>query len=162
MARNDLKGKVVLIAGGAKNLGGLLSRDFASKGAKVAIHYNSDSTKTDAEKTLADITNAGGEAFLFQADLTDVKNITKLFDATIEKFGGIDADGVMKTAEETKKWIESDIISRQGKVANPEFTVISKNEVVVTGQYSSRGYTNKANFLFTVENGLITSWRMRY
>lgn len=72
------------------------------------------------------------------------------------------ADGVMKTAEQTKKWIESDIISRQGKVANPEFTVISKNEVVVTGQYSSRGYTNKANFLFTVENGLITSWRMRY
>ena len=72
------------------------------------------------------------------------------------------ADGKMKTPEETKKWIESDIISRQGKVANPEFTVISKNEVVVKGQYSSQGYTNKANFLFTVENGLITSWRMRY
>lgn len=60
MARNDLNGKVVLIAGGAKNLGGLLSRDFASKGAKVAIHYNSNSTKAEAEKTLADITNAGG------------------------------------------------------------------------------------------------------
>jgi hypothetical protein len=72
------------------------------------------------------------------------------------------ADGIMKTAEETKKWLESDIISRQGKVANPEFTVISKNEVVVKGQYSSHGYTNKANFLFTVENGKITSWRMRY
>lgn len=67
-----------------------MSRDFASKGAKVAIHYNSNSTKADAEKTLADITNAGGEVFLFQADLTDVKNITKLFDATIEKFGGVD------------------------------------------------------------------------
>ena len=51
MARNDLKGKVVLITGGAKNLGGLLSRDFAAKGAKVAIHYNSDSTKAAAEKT---------------------------------------------------------------------------------------------------------------
>lgn len=90
MARNDLKGKVVLIAGGAKNLGGLLSRNFASKGAKVAIHYNSDSTRVDAEQTLAEITSAGGEAFLFQADLTNVKNITSLFDATIEKFGGID------------------------------------------------------------------------
>lgn len=90
MARNDLNGKVVLIAGGAKNLGGLLSRDFASKGAKVAIHYNSDSTKAEAEKTLADITNAGGEAFLFQADLTNVENITKLFDEAIAKFGGID------------------------------------------------------------------------
>ena len=79
MTRNDVNGKVVLIAGGAKNLGGLLSRDFAAKGAKVAIHYNSNSTKTDAEKTLADIQNAGGEAFLFQGDLTDVKNISKFY-----------------------------------------------------------------------------------
>lgn len=90
MARNDLKGKVVLIAGGGKNLGGLLSRNFASQGAKIAIHFNSESTKAEAEKTLADIENAGGEAFLFQADLTHVENIKKLFEATISKFGGID------------------------------------------------------------------------
>lgn len=90
MERNNLKGKVVLVAGGAKNLGGLLSRNFASKGAKVAVHYNSDSTKADAEQTLADISNAGGEAFLFQADLTRVDNIAKLFEATKEKFGGVD------------------------------------------------------------------------
>jgi NAD(P)-dependent dehydrogenase (short-subunit alcohol dehydrogenase family) len=90
MERNDLKGKVVLIAGAAKNLGGLLSRRLASKGAKVAIHYNSNTTKTDAQQTLADITKAGGEAFLFQADLTKVENIAKLFQTTKEKFGGID------------------------------------------------------------------------
>ena len=90
MARNDLNGKVVLIAGGAKNLGGLLSRNFAAKGAKVVIHYNSDQTTPDAEKTLAAITDAGGEAILFQADLTDVRNITRLFDVAIEKFGGVD------------------------------------------------------------------------
>ncbi|PZP50203.1 MAG: short chain dehydrogenase [Pseudopedobacter saltans] len=90
MANHDVKGKVILITGGAKNLGGLLSRDFAAKGAKLAIHYNSASTQTDAEKTLAEVTAIGAEAFLFQGDLTDVKNITKLFDATIEKFGSID------------------------------------------------------------------------
>jgi len=72
------------------------------------------------------------------------------------------AEGTMKTADETKKWIESDIISRQGKVANPQYTVINENQVVVKGQYSSQGYTNKADFLFNVENGLITAWRMRY
>lgn len=72
------------------------------------------------------------------------------------------ADGTMKTPEETRKWLESDIISRQGKVENPQYTTISENQVVVKGQYSSRGYSNKADFLFTVENGLITSWRMRY
>ncbi len=72
------------------------------------------------------------------------------------------SDGTMKTAQETAKWLESDIISREGKVSKPEYTVLNENEVVVKGQYSSRGYTNKANFLFTVKDGLITSWRMRY
>ena len=90
MARNDLKGKVVLIAGGAKNLGGLLSRNFAERGAKLAIHYNSESTRTDAERTLSDVQALGAEAFLFQADLTNVKNITKFFDEAISRFGGID------------------------------------------------------------------------
>ena len=90
MSRNDLNGKVLLIENKKKNLGGLLSRNFAQKGAKVAVHYNSDSTKADAEKTLAEITNAGGEAFIFQADLTKVENIAKLFEATKQKFGGID------------------------------------------------------------------------
>ncbi|HWV66229.1 SDR family oxidoreductase [Chitinophaga sp.] len=90
MARNDLKGKIVLIAGGAKNLGGLLSRNFAERGAKLAIHYNSESTKTDAEKTLSDVQALGAEAFLFQGDLTNVKNITRFFDETISRFGGID------------------------------------------------------------------------
>lgn len=90
MARNDLKGKVVLIAGGAKNLGGLLSRNFAERGAKLAIHYNSENTRADAEKTLSDVQALGAEAFLFQGDLTNVKNITKFFDEAISRFGGID------------------------------------------------------------------------
>lgn len=90
MSKKDLNGKVVLIAGGAKNLGGLLSRNFAEKGAKIAIHYNSDSTKVDAQKILEDIQNMGGEAFLFKADLTKVENIKKLFEETKSKFGKID------------------------------------------------------------------------
>ncbi|MGV0854743.1 SDR family oxidoreductase [Empedobacter brevis] len=90
MERNNLDGKVVLIAGGAKNLGGLLSRDFAAKGAKVAIHYNSDQTKVEAEKTLTEIINSGGQAFLFQADLTKVENIKKLFEETKNRFGKVD------------------------------------------------------------------------
>jgi NAD(P)-dependent dehydrogenase (short-subunit alcohol dehydrogenase family) len=90
MSRNDLNGKVVLIAGGGKNLGGLLSRDFAAKGGKLAIHYNSESSRAESEKTLADVQALGAEAFLFQGDLTKVANVTKFFDETISKFGGID------------------------------------------------------------------------
>lgn len=90
MSRNDLKGKVVLIAGGAKNLGGLISRNLAAKGAKLAIHYNSDKTKAEAEKTLADIKAGGGEAILLQGDLTKVDNVRKLFADAKARFGGID------------------------------------------------------------------------
>ena len=90
MSRNDLNGKVVLIAGGAKNLGGLLSKTVASKGAKVVIHYNSDKTKAEAEQTLADIKNNGGESILIQGDLTNIANITNLFAKAKEAFGGVD------------------------------------------------------------------------
>lgn len=90
MTRNDIKNKVVLIAGGGKNLGGLLSMNFATKGAKLAIHYNSESSKAESEKTLAKVLALGAEAFLFQADLRKVENITKFFDETISKFGSVD------------------------------------------------------------------------
>ncbi|PKK37123.1 short chain dehydrogenase [Siphonobacter sp. SORGH_AS_0500] len=90
MSKNDLNGKVVIIAGGAKNLGGLLSKSMASKGAKVVVHYNSDQTKAEAEQTLAEIQNKGGEAILVQSDLTNIANITSLFAKAKETFGGVD------------------------------------------------------------------------
>lgn len=90
MSRNDLKDKVAIVGGGAKNLGRLISLDFARKGAKVVVHFNSDATKPQAEQTVADIKNAGGEAFAVQGDLSIVKNNSLLFDAAIERFGKVD------------------------------------------------------------------------
>lgn len=90
MSAANLTDKVVLIAGGGKNLGALLSKDFAEKGAKLAIHYNSETSREESEKTLAAVQALGAEAFLFQGDLTQVANVTKFFDETIAKFGGID------------------------------------------------------------------------
>uniref|UniRef100_UPI0035238D15 SDR family oxidoreductase n=1 Tax=Chryseobacterium gossypii TaxID=3231602 RepID=UPI0035238D15 len=90
MTKKELTGKVVLIAGGGKNLGGLLSRDFAAKGAKLAIHYNSESSRAESEKTLSEVKALGAEAFLFQADLTKVENITRFFVEAIKVYGGID------------------------------------------------------------------------
>src|SRR5213594_4027991 len=72
MSKHSLKGKAVLVGGGAKNLGGLISRAFAADGAKICVHYNSASTKADADKTLAEIKAAGGEAFTVQGDFTKV------------------------------------------------------------------------------------------
>lgn len=90
MSNHSLKGKAVLIGGGAKNLGGLISRTFAAEGACVGVHYNSSSTAADAEKTVADIKASGGEAFAVQGDFTKVADVTAAFTATRKQFGGID------------------------------------------------------------------------
>ncbi len=90
MSQHSPKGKVVLVAGGAKNLGGLISRQFAAEGAKVVIHFNSDATRADAEATLATIQAAGGEAFATQGDLTRPDNIAALFESAKKRYGGID------------------------------------------------------------------------
>lgn len=88
---NSVKGKVALIAGGAKNLGGLISKDFAVHGCEaVAIHYNSQSTKADAENTLAEVEKAGAKGILLQADLTKVSGCVRIFDETIKAFGRFD------------------------------------------------------------------------
>src|SRR5699024_4064032 len=55
MTDRTLAGKTVLIAGGGKILGGLIARQSAAAGASVAIHYNSDSSRPEAEETLAAI-----------------------------------------------------------------------------------------------------------
>ncbi|AOX17506.1 SDR family oxidoreductase [Kozakia baliensis] len=88
MADHSIKGKTVLIAGGAKNLGGLIARDLAAAGAKaIAIHYNSVASKPEADKTLADLKAAGAHAVAFQADLTTAAANAKLFADTVAAIG---------------------------------------------------------------------------
>ena len=90
MQNQALKNKVVIITGGAKNLGGLISSNFTAQGAKVVIHYHSEAVKQEAEALLAAIKLDGGEAVLFQADLTKPENMTALFEFAKQQYGHID------------------------------------------------------------------------
>jgi len=90
MADYTLFGKNVLIAGGAKNLGGLIARQAADAGADVAIHYNSESTRADAEQTLAAVEAAGRKGVILQGDLTVPANVTRLFADAAAALGTID------------------------------------------------------------------------
>ena len=90
MTDRTLKGKNVLIAGGAKNLGGLIARQAAEAGADVAIHYNSDASRGDAEETLAALREAGRSGVIIQGDLTDPANIARLFTEATSAIGTID------------------------------------------------------------------------
>ena len=87
---NSLKGKSAIVAAGAKNLGGLISTTLATQGVNIAVHYNSDSSEADADKTVAAVEAAGVKAVKFQADLTAPANVERLFDAAIDAFGSVD------------------------------------------------------------------------
>lgn len=91
MVDHSLKGKTVLIAGGAKNLGGLIARDLAKHGAKaIAIHYHSAASKAEADATVAAAKAAGAQAEAFQADLTQPGAVAKLFADAKTAFGAPD------------------------------------------------------------------------
>lgn len=90
MAKINLQDKVVLIAGGGKNLGGLISREMAKQGADVMIHYNSDKSREESEKTAEAVRALGRKAELFQGNLTQADNIKALFQTAKEKLGRVD------------------------------------------------------------------------
>ena len=87
---NSLQGKSAIVAAGAKNLGGLISTTLAAQGVNVAVHYNSDSSEADANKTVAAVETAGVKAVKFQADLTVPTNVKRLYDTAIDVFGSVD------------------------------------------------------------------------
>ncbi|OJU40354.1 MAG: short chain dehydrogenase [Alphaproteobacteria bacterium 65-37] len=88
MVDHGLKGKTVIIAGGAKNLGGLLARDLAQHGARaVAIHYNSAASKAEADETVAAVKAAGAKAVALHANLTTAGAMEKLFADAVAAVG---------------------------------------------------------------------------
>lgn len=88
MTDHSIKDKTVIIAGGAKNLGGLIARDLAAQGAKaIAIHYNGAATKADSDATVAAVKAAGAEAIVIQADLTTAGAVEKLFADAVAALG---------------------------------------------------------------------------
>ncbi len=83
-----MRGKKILITGGAKRIGRAMALHFAEQGAIIILHYNS--SKSDADNVKALIENNGGEAHLVQADLQNTSCIEKLFRSIQKMSGGID------------------------------------------------------------------------
>ncbi|WP_193096302.1 SDR family oxidoreductase [Brevibacterium sp. FME17] len=90
MTNHSLQGKTVLIAGGGKNLGGLIARQAAEAGADIAIHYNSESSRPEAEETLAAVEASGAKGVLLTGDLTQPANVETLFADATSALGTID------------------------------------------------------------------------
>lgn len=85
----NLEGKVVLVTGAARRVGRVIALAFASRGARVAVHYNTSAA--EARRLVAGIkTLSGADADIFRANLLDPDAPKKLADAVAKRFGAID------------------------------------------------------------------------
>jgi 3-oxoacyl-[acyl-carrier protein] reductase len=84
----ELKGKVALVTGGARNIGRAISQELAAAGAAVAI--NTRRSVEDGALLVAEIRASGGDAELYVADIADGAADRAMVRAVLERFGRID------------------------------------------------------------------------
>ena len=83
-----LEGKTALVTGSGRNIGRAIILKLAEEGANVVV--NARSNKEEAESVAAEARALGVEALPFLADVSDHQQVTSMFSAAAEKFGGVD------------------------------------------------------------------------
>jgi len=86
----DFHGQIALVTGASRGIGRAIALELAGRGARIAVHYNSDpaaarQTIEQLPKGLADDTHRA-----FRADLADPASIPAMVDQVIATMGRID------------------------------------------------------------------------
>ena len=86
---HELSGKVMLVTGGARNIGRAIACALAAGGARVMV--NALHSRDDVDETVRQIEAPGGTAASCIADVTDPDAVAAMVAATLDRFGRIDA-----------------------------------------------------------------------
>ena len=79
--------KVVIITGASRGIGAATAEYLASKGYRVVINYSKD--QMGAESVLSAIRDKGGEAMIYQADVTDQGAVNAMVKDVVRHYGTV-------------------------------------------------------------------------
>ena len=80
--------RVALVTGGGKGVGAGIVKVLAGHGVRCCINCNTNPAM--AEDTLTAVEAAGGEAFVYRADVTDGGQLQAMVDAVVDRWGRLD------------------------------------------------------------------------
>ncbi|MGC4018280.1 MAG: 3-oxoacyl-[acyl-carrier-protein] reductase [Muricomes sp.] len=83
-----LEGKIAVVTGASRGIGKAVALKLAQDGALVVINYNG--SKDRAEEVKEEIQKSGGNAEIFQCDVSDFHACEEFLGEVIGKFGRID------------------------------------------------------------------------
>lgn len=84
----DFSGKTALVTGGSRGIGAASARAVAAAGANVIINHRKSGEA--AEAVAEGIRSSGGEAAVFQFDVSDREAVRSAIEEIGERFGGVD------------------------------------------------------------------------
>ncbi len=83
-----LEGKIALVTGGGRDVGGDIAKMLAAEGAKVAVNYRR--SEAEAAGVVEQIRAAGGEAKAWKADISDYGEVKAMVDGVVAEWGRLD------------------------------------------------------------------------
>jgi glucose 1-dehydrogenase len=84
-----LAGRRALVTGASSGIGRAVAHAFAEAGAKVVVNH-APGQEEAARAVVGEIEAAGGAALALSGDVSDPREVDRLFGRTVEAFGGLD------------------------------------------------------------------------
>ncbi len=80
--------RTAIVTGASGGIGRAVAERLGRDGFAVVLNYAGNAA--NADEAVAELRSAGGQALAVKANVADVAEIARLFEATVEQFGGVD------------------------------------------------------------------------